>query len=106
MHEYARLVDDAQLGNKYYKILEGELNNTRSLLLELLGKSIESRRFQHYYSNVLRASILDHLHLKQVKLLKKWRLEKTQENGANADHTLLDLLLTINAIASALRSTG
>lgn len=106
MHEYAKLVEDTHLSNKYYKLLENELSNTRNLLLELLGKSIETRRYQHYYSNVLRASILDHLHWKQVTLLKQWRTEKAIRKSTESDHTLLDLLLTINAIAGALRSTG
>ena len=106
MHEYAKLVEDTQLSHTYYKILENELICTRDLLMELLEKSIETRRYQHFYSNVLRASILDHLHLKQVTLLKKWRVEKALTTYQESNQTLLNLLLTINAIAGALRSTG
>jgi phosphoenolpyruvate carboxylase len=55
---------------------------------------------------VLRASILDHLHLKQISLLKKWRAEKDAAGATEGDETLQSLLLTINAIAGALRNTG
>ena len=104
MREYADLVEDRTLIDKYFNIFNDELNMTRELLNKILGKSIEERRVQHYYSNVLRASILDHLHLKQVSLLKKWRAIKDREN--QDEEILLSLLLTINAIASALRNTG
>lgn len=104
MKEYANLVEDKQLSDKYYKVFRDELINTRESLNKILGKPIEIRRKQHHYSNVLRASILDHLHLKQISLLKKWRKEKV--NSVEGEETILGLLLTINAIAGALRNTG
>jgi phosphoenolpyruvate carboxylase len=104
MKQYASLVKDKKLRDRYYGLFEEELAKTRKALLELLNKSIEERRQQHYYSNILRASILDHLHLKQIDLLKKWRND-TNENGKK-EALLLDLLLTINAVASALQNTG
>ncbi|MCG8310305.1 MAG: phosphoenolpyruvate carboxylase [Cytophagales bacterium] len=104
MKEYAKLVEDKVLIDKYFNVFKEELISTRESLNKILGKPIEERRVQHFYSNVLRASILDHLHLKQVSLLKKWRAEK--ELDQKAEETLLSLLLTINAIAGALRNTG
>jgi phosphoenolpyruvate carboxylase len=104
MKEYANLVKDKALFKKYFHLLHDELSRTRESLNKILGLPIEKRRPQHYYSNVLRASILDHLHLKQIALLKKWRAEK--DNNNNMEETILGLLLTINAIAGALRNTG
>ena len=106
MSEYAQLVEDRELQRKYFSIFKNELAKSKELLNKILGKSIEERRTQHFYSSVLRASIMDPLHLKQVALLKKWRKEKNQENISVSEATLLSLLLTINAIASALRNTG
>ena len=104
MEEYAKLVEDKPLATKYFQVFRDELINTRESLNKILGKPIEIRRKQHYYSNVLRASILDHLHLKQISLLKKWRGQKA--NTTDDEETVLGLLLTINAIAGALRNTG
>jgi phosphoenolpyruvate carboxylase len=44
--------------------------------------------------------------MKQITLLRKWRDEKAQNMPDEAEETLLSLLLTINAIAGALRNTG
>ena len=106
MSEYASLVENSALQKKYFSIFKNELATSRSLLNKILEKSVQERRVQHYYSSVLRASIMDPLHLKQVALLKEWRKEKSQKNLDQSETTLLNLLLTINAIASALRNTG
>jgi phosphoenolpyruvate carboxylase len=106
MNKYARLVEDKKLMAKYFNLFETELAETRNIMLALLDKTFEERREQHYYSNVLRTSILTNLHLKQVELLKQWRREKSLADIKAADATLMMLLLTINAIAGALRNTG
>jgi phosphoenolpyruvate carboxylase len=106
MEEYANLVQDKSLFSKYFPQFRDELKNTKNLLNQILGKSIEERRTQHFYSNVLRASILDHLHMKQISLLTRWRAEKNADAISNESETLQSLLLTINAIAGALRNTG
>jgi len=46
------------------------------------------------------------LHLQEIHLLKKWRALKAAGNEADAEAMLPDLLLSINAIASGLRTTG
>jgi phosphoenolpyruvate carboxylase len=106
MTKYARLVQDKKLMNKYVTLFETELKESRDVMQALLEKTFEERRPQHYYSNVLRTSILTNLHLKQIDLLKKWRNEKSLGNSESADATLMVLLITINAIAGALRNTG
>jgi len=106
MSDYASLVPDEALRKKYMDLFINELETSRSILEEILGESIESRRVQHYYSNLLRASILDHLHLKQVALLRQWRIEKADSSSAKSAEILVNLLISINAIAGALRNTG
>lgn len=104
MKAYAELVKDKKLAKKYYQRFENELSQSRKILDEILQKPIHERRVQHHYSNLLRASILNHLHLKQLTLLKQWRAEN--DTDKNAQKTMTALLLTINAIAGALRNTG
>ncbi len=106
MAKYAKLVQDKKLMNKYLTLFETELKDSRDVMQALLDRTFEERRIQHYYSNVLRTSILTNLHLKQIDLLKKWRDEKALGKTEAADATLMVLLLTINAIAGALRNTG
>jgi phosphoenolpyruvate carboxylase len=106
MNKYARLVQDKKLMAKYYDLFELELKESRDIMVALLGKSFEERRPQHHFSNALRTSILNNLHLKQVNLLSQWRNEKSLSDTEAAEATLMVLLLTINAIAGALRNTG
>ena len=54
---------------------------------------------------MIRSKAMELLHHSQVHLLERWRKEKA-ENKAEAEETLISLLLTINAIAGAMRNTG
>jgi phosphoenolpyruvate carboxylase len=105
MTEYASLVTDEKIRAKFLDIFITELRKTSSALEDLLGRPMKERRRNHYYSSLLRASLMDNLHKTQVSLLRKWRQEKAA--GADkTDVTLTHLLITINAIASAMRNTG
>lgn len=106
MQQYASLVTDKAIKEKFLGLFSSELDKTRQALDLLLEKGIEERRVQHYYSNYLRASMMKRLHFKQVALLKKWRDEKFAGDTEGAEKTLIHLLTTINAIAGAMRSTG
>lgn len=101
---YAQLVQDDQVKAEFLEMFLSELKLTRELLLDLLGEGIEERRVNHYYSNHLRAPLMVHLHEKQIDLLGQWR--KAKANGENVDVLQRELMLTINAIASAMRNTG
>jgi phosphoenolpyruvate carboxylase len=54
----------------------------------------------------LRAEALRVLHLQEIHLLQKWRACRAAGDEAAAEKMLPDLLLSINAIASGLRTTG
>jgi phosphoenolpyruvate carboxylase len=105
MKSYADLVEDAEVRDVFWKRISNELELAEKHLMELLGRSFEQRRSSHFYSNKLRASLMDFIHYKQIDLLKKWRKQKAEEHE-DVNKTQIELMLTINAIASANRNTG
>lgn len=105
MESYAKLVQDNSVRETFWSTILNELELTEKHLMQLLGKSLEERRSTHYYSNQLRASLMDFIHYKQIDLLKKWRKQK-EEGHKDVQKTQIELMLTINAIASANRNTG
>jgi phosphoenolpyruvate carboxylase len=105
MSQYAELVEEKDLKDKFLGMFLNELKLTRDYLFDLLEENIESRRVNHYYSNKLRATVMVDLHKKQIALLKKWRHQK-KINGPEIADTQTKLMLSINAIASAMRNTG
>jgi phosphoenolpyruvate carboxylase len=106
MNQYASLVRDSKVRKTMMDLILEELKRTREMFELILEKPISERRKQHWYSNVIRAIAMENLHKKQIKLLKTWRAQKKEGNSAQAEETLTSLLLTINAIAGALRTTG
>ena len=106
MGQYASLVKDNNVRKTIMDMILEELKRTREMFDLILDKPISERRTQHWYSNVIRATAMEDLHKKQIELLKIWRDQKKEGNSDRADESLTSLLLTINAIASALRTTG
>lgn len=106
MKSYANLVSDPAIRKKFLNMFLTELKKAKEMLRDLLEEDFEKRRKQHYYSTLLRADMLQSLHKKQIELLAKWREEKENEDFEKAEKTNIDLLMTINAIAGALRNTG
>ena len=105
MEAYAALVEDQVVREKFLGLFVDEQALTARHLDGLLEKGLADRRKNHYYSNQLRSSLLHPIHYKQIGLLKKWRSEKAKEDPSQ-EETQVQLMLTINAIASALRNTG
>lgn len=103
MQHYGELVVDEALRQNFLSKFLEELSLVRHHMEDLLGRSFKERRKHHFYSNQLRASLMDTLHRKQVELLKKWRSGKSRDQS---EQLQMDLLLTINAIAGANRNTG
>ncbi|MGB0526011.1 MAG: phosphoenolpyruvate carboxylase [Flammeovirgaceae bacterium] len=103
MEAYAELVEDPAIKERFLNKFRNELKLMSTHLDELLEDEFKVRRPNHYYSNQLRFSLLKTLHLKQISLLKQWRSGKKEVDQAKT-HT--DLMLTINAIAGAIGTTG
>lgn len=104
--QYADLVTDTEIKEKFLNLILTELEKTRKQVSHFLNGGIEVRREQHYYSNKLRASLMFKLHEKQVSLLKKWRVAKSTGDTVTAAELELPILMSINAIAGALKNTG
>ncbi|MFQ3575743.1 MAG: phosphoenolpyruvate carboxylase [Cytophagales bacterium] len=105
--KYADLVDDLEVKDLILGKIKNELDITKEMVLDLFQKPFEQRRAYHHYSNVLRTEALDDLHFTQIDLLAKWRtVKETNPESEQSQSLLLQLLLTVNGIASALRITG
>lgn len=106
MGRYAGLVREAALRERFMRVIVAEFKRTGLWLNELFGGSVETRRPRMYKTLQLRADALRALHLRQIQLLKTWRGFKEKERPAAAQKLLPEVLLSINAIASGLRTTG
>ena len=98
MRAYGNLVDDGAVRARFMEVIETELDVTRKHLEALFRKPLSQRRPRFAKTLELREAPLRTLHLQQVELLREWR----GGGGALPD----DLRLSINAIASGLRTTG
>jgi phosphoenolpyruvate carboxylase len=105
MKMYADLVDDKIARKTMLNLILDELEKTRRLMSELLGRPMEQRRTNHFYSTGLRAEALYVLHREQVKNLKRWRSQKLS-SSEEKDRVLNQLLISVNAIANAMGTTG
>jgi phosphoenolpyruvate carboxylase len=106
MNAYADMVEDKALRERFMKIILDEWNLTREMLEKLRGASMAERRPRMLRTLKLRADALRVLHLQEIHLLKKWRAFRAAGDEEAAEKMLPDLLLSINAIASGLRTTG
>jgi len=106
MQAYAALVEDPALRERFMTIIVDEWNLTREMLEKLRGVPMAERRPRMLKTLQRRAEALRVLHLQEIHLLKKWRTLRSAGDEAEAEKMLPDLLLSINAIASGLRTTG
>lgn len=102
---YAGLVSDPSVREALLPVILGEFDATRALLAEVFGGTLESRRPRMLKTLGLREPALRALHEHQVELLRTWRAARA-ENSHDAEKLLPQILLSINAIASGLRTTG
>ncbi len=102
---YAGLVEDSSAREAVLGVILDEFDTTREMLAQVFGGTLESRRPRMLKTLGLRDAALRALHLHQTDLLRRWRGmggAQTPEGQA----LLPEVLLSINAIASGLRTTG
>jgi len=102
---YASLVGDETVRSEILNMILTEFDATRDMMAEVFGGSIETRRPRMLKTLALRDAALRALHLHQTDLLVRWREAKIAA-PAEAERALPQVLLSINAIASGLRTTG
>jgi len=104
---YAGLVEDRKIQKAFTREIVSEFNLTRKMLNDVFGgKELEARRPRMVKTLKVRDNGLRILHDQQIELLQKWRRHNKSNNRKAAREMLPDLLLSINAIASGLRTTG
>jgi phosphoenolpyruvate carboxylase len=106
MRAYTDLVEDAALRERLWTQILGEWELTRKMLEKVRGGAMAERRPRMIKTLQLRSEALKILHHQEIHLLRQWRALRAVGNDAESDALLPSLQLTINAIASGLRTTG
>ncbi len=104
MNLYAGLTSDPGVRGAVMAEITRGLTAATRMVEQIHGLPIQQRRPRLVASINRRQSALSSLHQRQVALLKRWRGHRSDPHGSDA--LLPELLLTINAIASGLRTTG
>ena len=105
MQKYATLVVETSIRDRIFELIAKEFKKTDHQLQKVFGVSFEQRRPRMAKTLALRAEGLKLLHEHQIQLLKEWR-KSHETNPTQAEQLLPTVLLSINAIASGLRTTG
>jgi phosphoenolpyruvate carboxylase len=106
MREYAALVEDADLRDRLLRKITAEFERTRSMLEQVYGGTLAERRPNIHGLFQTRREALRTLHRQQITLLRRWRGIRQQGDLEEATTLLPHLLLTVNALASGLGTTG
>jgi phosphoenolpyruvate carboxylase len=106
MRQYADLVEDVELRERFLGIILAEYERTVKALGQLHEGSFLERRPRMAFTLSIREAPLEVLHAQQVSLLREWRGLLAAGDIPSADAMIPDLLISINAVASGLRTTG
>jgi phosphoenolpyruvate carboxylase len=106
MEEYAGLVEEPEIRERFMSRIRREWKLTMEGLAEVCGSGVSGRRPRMYRTLGYRTEALRVLHHQQMGLLKRWRGALASGDAEGAEGILPELLLSVNAIASGLRTTG
>lgn len=106
MRAYGELVEDSRIRERFLGTVLTEYEVTRQFIDELFQGTFEERRPRLAYTLNIREEPLKVLHQQQISLLREWRGLGVAGKSEAADAMVPDLLISINAIASGLRTTG
>jgi phosphoenolpyruvate carboxylase len=106
MSEYATLVESESVRKDILNRILEEYRRTLDVIDELLGGNRSQRRPRLIKAIEIRREALARLHREQIALLKAWREALRGDRTEEADRILPSLLVTVNAIAGGLKTTG
>jgi phosphoenolpyruvate carboxylase len=106
MAEYASLVENEALRASILERILDEHRLTRDILCELFGGHMDERRPRLIMAVEIRRHALLRLHREQIALLREWREALRRDRTGEAERLLTILLVTVNAIAGGLKTTG
>jgi len=106
MRDYAQLVPDTELRNRIYLSITDEHRLTQAMIDDLFHAPRDRRRPRMIKTLRLRDAGLRRLHRHQITLLRQWRAAREAGEDEKAAQIHPTVLLSINAIASGLRTTG
>ncbi len=98
MNAYAGLVEDDTSRKTFMEKIENEFHLARTHLAKLFPRPIHQRRPRYAKTLDLRDQPLRILHRQQIELLREWRKSDKEITR--------DLIFSISAVASGLRTTG
>jgi phosphoenolpyruvate carboxylase len=104
MRQYSGLVEDEPMRERVMGQILNELERTTRTLEQIYGGPLSQQRPNVYQILHFRQKPLERLHAQQIELLRRWR--GIPADNPEAQSTLAQLLLTINAIANGLGTTG
>jgi phosphoenolpyruvate carboxylase len=99
-------VEDSAVRDRFLNTILSEFEATRSIINELFQGTFEERRPRLAYTLNIREEPLKVLHQQQIALLRDWRALVNSGKAEAAEAMISDLLISVNAIASGLRTTG
>ncbi|MCS6970891.1 MAG: phosphoenolpyruvate carboxylase [Planctomycetota bacterium] len=106
MRDYAALVGDSEVRERFLSRIIAEYELAREQLTEVFGTPLTVRRPRLSRTLALREEGLKALHARQIALTRRWRELRAAGRTDEAEAMLPSLLMTVNAIASGLRTTG
>ena len=106
VNAYSGLVADTEVRERFLGIILAEFTCTRAMLDAVFQRPFKERRPRLAFTLELREPPLHVLHRQQIDLLRLWRERLAARDQAGADALIPDLLVSINALASGLRTTG
>jgi phosphoenolpyruvate carboxylase len=106
MRRYAALVPDEAVRDRFLELILEEYARTKEVLTDLFNGAFEARRPRLAFTLAIREQPLSELHAQQLDLLKTWRARVNAGDHEAAEAIIPDLLVSVNAVASGLRTTG
>ncbi len=103
--KYAMLAEE-QYRTPVMSLIRNELSLVKGHLKAVFPGDFESRRPRLAKTLALRDEPLRLLHFQQIEMLREWRQATAEGNDTKANAVFYDIKLSINAIASGLRTTG